>query len=91
LYREKGEVTEQDIQKISLMLSESRTKYKMPAKANLKGRTSTISHALAISITPYITPNKLQIKNSYFSLKIRQYRQQISSIQRPKQRNQAQY
>ncbi len=45
-------------------------KYKMPSKADLKGRSSTISNAFAISITPYITPNAIEIKASYEFLKI---------------------
>lgn len=36
--------------------------FKMPAKADLKSRTSTISNAFAISITPYIKPTKEQEK-----------------------------
>ena len=45
-------------------------KYKMPSKSNLKGRSSTISNAFAISITPYITPNALEVQDSYDILKI---------------------
>ena len=44
----------------------------MPSKANLKGRSSTISNAFAISITPYITPDEIEIKASYEFLKIQE-------------------
>lgn len=47
-------------------------KYKMPSKANLKGRSSTISNAFAISITPYIVPNEEEVQTSYTLLKIRE-------------------
>ena len=47
-------------------------KYKMPSKANLKGRSSTISNAFAISITPYITPDETEINASYEFLKIQE-------------------
>ena len=45
-------------------------KYQMPAKANLRGRSSTISNAFAISITPYITPNESEVNDSYKALQI---------------------
>lgn len=45
-------------------------KYKMPTKSNLKGRSSTISNAFAISITPYVTPTDEEVQASYDSLKI---------------------
>lgn len=47
-------------------------KYKMPSKADLSGRSSTISNAFAISITPYITPTETEIKESYDLLKIKE-------------------
>lgn len=46
-------------------------KYKMPTKSNLKGRSSTISNAFAISITPYITPTDEEVQASYESLKLK--------------------
>lgn len=45
-------------------------RFKLPAKANLKGRSSTISNAFAISITPYIYPTSEEITNFYNSLAI---------------------
>lgn len=45
-------------------------KYKMPTKSNLKGRSSTISNAYAISITPYIIPTDAEIALSYDLLQI---------------------
>lgn len=45
-------------------------KYKMPTKSDLKGRTSTISNAFAISITPYIRPSEEDLKDYYKSLGI---------------------
>ena len=33
-------------------------KYKMPTKSDLKGRSSTISNAFAISVTPFIRPTE---------------------------------
>ena len=47
-------------------------KYKMPSKADLKGRTSTISNAFAISITPYIVPDEHEVKASYARLQIKE-------------------
>lgn len=44
--------------------------YKMPTKSNLKGRSSTISNAFAISITPYIAPTDEEIRKSYEALRI---------------------
>lgn len=35
--------------------------FKMPAKQNLKGRSSTISNAFAISVTPYIRPSEEEL------------------------------
>ena len=45
-------------------------RFKLPAKANLKGRSSTISNAFAISITPYIYPTSEEITKFYNSLAI---------------------
>ncbi|MGN0542185.1 MAG: HNH endonuclease [Acutalibacteraceae bacterium] len=39
--------------------------YKMPAKADLKGRSSTISNAFAISVTPYVRPSEEEISDYY--------------------------
>ncbi|MGM9681862.1 MAG: HNH endonuclease [Eubacteriales bacterium] len=47
-------------------------KYKMPSKADLIGRSSTISNAFAISITPCITPTETEVKESYDLLKIKE-------------------
>ena len=47
-------------------------KYKMPTKSDLKGRSSTISNAFAISITPYIVPCEEEVKASYELLQIRE-------------------
>ena len=44
----------------------------MPTKANLKGRSSTISNAYAISITPYITPTDIEVEKSYATLQIKE-------------------
>lgn len=41
--------------------------FKMPSKQNLKGRSSTISNAFAISITPYIRPSDDEL-NVYYDL-----------------------
>ena len=38
-------------------------KFKLPAKANLKSRTSTINNAFAIAITPYIYPTSDEIES----------------------------
>ena len=45
-------------------------KYKMPTKSDLKSRSSTISNAFAISITPYIRPTDEELKEYYSQLKI---------------------
>ena len=47
-------------------------RFKLPAKANLKGRSSTISNAFAISITPYIYPSMEEIENFYEQLSIKE-------------------
>jgi hypothetical protein len=47
-------------------------KYKMPTKSNLKGRSSTISNAYAISVTPYIIPTNKEVENSYAALQIQE-------------------
>lgn len=47
-------------------------KYKMPTKSDLKGRSSTISNAFAISITPYINPSEEEVKTSYMLLEIQE-------------------
>lgn len=47
-------------------------RFKLPAKANLKGRSSTISNAFAISITPYIYPSADEVNNFYISLDIQE-------------------
>lgn len=47
-------------------------KYKMPTKSDLKSRTSTISNAFAISITPYIRPSEEDLKDYYKSLGIKE-------------------
>lgn len=44
----------------------------MPKKSNLRERSSTISNAFAISVTPYITPTDVEVKASYDSLKIKE-------------------
>ena len=46
------------------------SKFKMPTKSDLKGRSSTISNAFAISITPYILPDDEEIPALYRSLEI---------------------
>lgn len=45
--------------------------FQMPAKSDLKGRTSTITNAFAISITPYIRPNENELNEYYRSLEIK--------------------
>lgn len=50
----------------------ARQKFKMPAKSNLKGRSSTISNAFAISITPFIYPSKKEIAEFYKLLDIKE-------------------
>lgn len=42
----------------------------MPAKSDLKGRSSTISNAFAISITPYIRPTDEELQEYYSQLGI---------------------
>lgn len=46
------------------------SKFKMPAKSNLKGRSSTISNAFAIAITPYIIPKEDELRDFYSLLEI---------------------
>ena len=38
--------------------------YKMPTKSTLRSRSSTISNAFAISVTPFIKPSDVEISNS---------------------------
>ena len=45
----------------------AKRKFKMPTKSDLNGRSSTISNAFAISVTPYIYPNEEEI-NQFHSL-----------------------
>ena len=45
-------------------------RFKLTTKANLKGRSSTISNAFAISITPYIYPTSEEITDFYDLLAI---------------------
>lgn len=40
-------------------------RFKLPTKSNLKGRSSTISNAFAISITPYVYPTGEEITKFY--------------------------
>lgn len=47
-------------------------KYKMPSKSDLKGRSSTMSNAFAISITPYIVPSEEEVRASYNMLQIQE-------------------
>ena len=47
-------------------------KFKMPTKSDLKGRTSTISNAFAISVTPYIVPSEEEVKKLYQELDIKE-------------------
>lgn len=47
-------------------------RFKLPTKANLKGRSSTISNAFAISITPYLYPTTKEINWFYASLSIQE-------------------
>lgn len=42
----------------------------MPAKSDLKSRSSTISNAFAISIAPYIYPSEEEITQSYKELEL---------------------
>ena len=48
----------------------SKQKFKLPTKSDLKGRSSTISNAFAISITPWIKPTDREIEEFYKKLKI---------------------
>jgi len=50
----------------------AKVKFKMPTKSNLKGRSSTISNAFAISITPYIYPTETEIEHFYELLDIKE-------------------
>ncbi|MEG1566967.1 MAG: HNH endonuclease signature motif containing protein [Anaerovoracaceae bacterium] len=45
-------------------------KYKMPVKSDLRSRTSTISNAFTISITPYIKPSQKEIEELLVKLDI---------------------
>ena len=47
-------------------------KFKMPTKSNLKSRSSTISNAFAISITPYVQPTDSDFIGYYESLGIKE-------------------
>ena len=47
-------------------------KFKMPTKSDLKGRSSTISNAFTISITPYISPTDDQVADFYKALDIQE-------------------
>lgn len=47
-------------------------KFKMPAKQNLKGRSSTISNAFVIGITPYIRPDDSELEAYYSALGIQE-------------------
>lgn len=42
----------------------------MPSKSNLRGRSSTINNAFAISITPYIRPNTVEEREWYEKLDV---------------------
>ena len=42
----------------------------MPTKSDLNGRSSTISNAFAISITPYIRPSEQELSDYYTDLEI---------------------
>lgn len=44
--------------------------FKLPTKSDLKGRSSTISNAFTIAITPYIYPSKEEIDGFYRKLQI---------------------
>lgn len=45
-------------------------KFKMPTKSDLKGRSSTISNAFAISVTPFIRPSNEELEEYYRLLDI---------------------
>ena len=47
-------------------------KYKMPTKSDLKGRSSTISNAFAISVTPFIRPTEEELATYYSLLGIKE-------------------
>ena len=49
-------------------------KYKMPTKSDLRGRSSTMSNAFAISITPYIVPDEEAVRVSYEMLQVQEGR-----------------
>ena len=44
--------------------------YKMPTKSTLRSRSSTISNAFAISVTPFIKPSDVEISNSLKLLEV---------------------
>lgn len=48
------------------------SKFKMPTKSNLKSRSSTISNAFAISITPFISPTQEETAGYYEQLQIKE-------------------
>ena len=45
-------------------------KYKMPSRQNLRSRSSTISNAFAIAVTPYIRPDESELAGYYEALGI---------------------
>jgi len=45
-------------------------KFKMPAKQDLKGRSSTISNAFAIAVTPFVRPEDDELNEYYEALGI---------------------
>ena len=47
-------------------------KFKLPTKSDLKSRTSTISNAFAIAITPYIYPSEEEISSFLMELHLKQ-------------------
>lgn len=47
-------------------------KYKMPTKSDLKGRSSTISNAFAVSVTPFIRPTEEELATYYSLLGIKE-------------------
>lgn len=47
-------------------------KYKMPSRQNLRSRSSTISNAFAIAVTPYIRPDESELKGYYEALGIKE-------------------
>lgn len=46
-------------------------KFKMPVKSDLKSRTSTISNAFTIAITPYIKPSQKEIEELLSELELK--------------------